>query len=71
MQASIPNSLGDLSWLVARKCSGGSCVRVAKNKDAIVIGDSKSPQGPILTYSRREWIAFVEGVHRGDFDDLA
>ncbi len=36
----------------------------------IVIGDSKNPDGPMLSYSRSEWVAFVEGIRQGDFDDL-
>jgi len=36
----------------------------------IVIGDSKNPDGPSLSYSRAEWAAFVEGIRQGDFDDL-
>jgi hypothetical protein len=70
MQSSFPPSLGDLSWRIARRCNAGNCVRVAASGDVIVIGDSKSPDGPILTYSQSEWITFVEGIRHGDFDDL-
>jgi hypothetical protein len=70
----IPPTLGSLSWRVARKCDGGSCIQVARSTDrsaeTIVIGDSKNPDGPVLSYSRDEWTAFVEGVQRGDFDDI-
>lgn len=70
MQSSFPPSLGNLSWRVALQCNGGSCIQVAATGNKIVIGDSKSPGGPFLTYSQNEWIAFVEGVRRGDFNDL-
>jgi Domain of unknown function (DUF397) len=36
----------------------------------VFLGDSKAPEGPILSYTRPEWISFVEGVRQGDFDDL-
>jgi hypothetical protein len=65
-----PPTLGNLSWRVARNCNGGNCIRVAPSADMIVIGDSKNPDGPLLSYSRAEWAAFVEGVRQGDFDDL-
>jgi hypothetical protein len=65
-----PPTLGNLSWRVARKCNGGNCIRVAPSADMIVIGDSKNPDGPLLSYSRAEWAAFVEGIRQGDFDDL-
>jgi predicted secreted Zn-dependent protease len=70
MKSSLPPILGDFSWRVARKCNAGNCVRVAASGDMIVIGDSKSPEGPVLTYSHSEWNTFVEGVRQGDFDDL-
>ena len=66
----MPQSLGELSWRVARKCNGGACVRVAAHGDEIVIGSSKHPDEPVIAYSRDEWAAFVEGVRQGDFDDL-
>lgn len=65
-----PPLLGELNWHVARTCNGGECIRVAPQGDQIAIGDSKSPNGPILTYSRTEWHAFVDGVRQGDFDGL-
>jgi hypothetical protein len=61
----------DVSWRVARGCNGGHCVRVGvTDDDVIVIADSKSPYGPVLSYSRTEFLAFADGIRRGDFDDL-
>jgi metallophosphoesterase superfamily enzyme len=65
-----PITLGDLAWRVARNCNGGNCVRVASSRDIILIGDSKHPEGPALSYSREEFAAFVRGIREGDFDDL-
>ena len=61
---------GSLAWRVARDCDAGNCVRVAPRADMIVIGDTKNPDGPVLSYSRAEWVAFVDGIRAGDFDDL-
>ncbi|HEY2508655.1 MAG TPA: DUF397 domain-containing protein [Streptosporangiaceae bacterium] len=66
----IPQSLGDLSWRVARKCNGGQCVRVAVHGDEILVGSTKQGGGPVLAYSREEWATFVEGIRQGDFDDI-
>lgn len=66
----MPQNLGELSWRVARKCNSGDCVRVAAQGDEIVIGSSKHLDGPVISYTRSEWAAFVEGVREGDFDDL-
>jgi hypothetical protein len=46
-------------------------VRIAANGDEVFIGDSKAPEGPVLAYTRDEWITFVDGVKRGDFDHLS
>ncbi len=65
-----PATLAELDWRVALACNGGECIRVAPQGNEIVIGDSKNPSGPVLTYSRPEWQAFVNGIRQGDFDDL-
>ena len=67
---SKPPILAELNWQVARECNGGSCIQVATHGEQIVIGDSKNPEGPILTYSRTEWDAFSNGIRQGDFDGL-
>ena len=59
-----------LSWRTAKACNGGSCVTVAVDGNSVVIGDSKSPGGPVLTYSQSEWLTFAEGIRLGDFDNL-
>jgi hypothetical protein len=67
---SRPSTLGELDWRVALACNGGECIRVAPQGSEVVIGDSKNPNGPVLTYSRPEWRAFVDGIRQGDFDNL-
>jgi hypothetical protein len=64
-----PATLAELAWRVARQCNGGACVRVARSGDMVVIGDTKD-SGAILSYSQDEFRTFVEGIRRGDFDDL-
>jgi hypothetical protein len=69
----VPNAVslpGELSWRVARRCDGGTCVQIGKKGDLVLIGDSKDPDGPVLAYSRAEWRTFAEGIKQGDFDDL-
>jgi hypothetical protein len=36
----------------------------------VLIGDSKNADGPVLSYTRAEWVAFLEGAKNGDFDHL-
>lgn len=50
----------------------GNCVELAELTDGTVaVRNSREPRGPILIYTRAEFAAFIEGVHRGEFDDLA
>ena len=65
-----PPTVQELNWHVAQKCNGGACIQVAPHGEQIVIGDSKNPGGPILTYTRSEWHAFVDGIREGDFDSI-
>lgn len=59
---------GELAWHVAANCDGGSCIQVAAAGELIVLGDSKSPEGPLLSYSRDEWETFVTAIKHGEFD---
>lgn len=59
-----------LTWRTALSCNGGHCVKVAATRQMILVGDSKAPDGPILSYTPAEWREFVSGVKNGDFDDL-
>ena len=57
-------------WITAGSCNNSACVEVARNRDGVLVRDSKDPQGPKLEFSHAEWQAFVEGVRSGDFDRL-
>lgn len=57
-----------LQWYRSKQCSGGTCVEVAAARNGnVLIRDSKDPEGPALTFSEEEWVAFVMGVKAGDF----
>lgn len=34
--------------------------------DRVLIRDSQNPDGPVLSFSRQEWEAFVSGVRSGE-----
>jgi hypothetical protein len=47
----------------ARSGNQGNCVEVADNlPDAVHVRDSKDPEGPVLSFSRAAWRAFVEDI---------
>jgi len=37
----------------------------------IVIGNSRFPDGPFLSYTQNEWTAFLDGAKKGEFDEFA
>ncbi|MEV4345986.1 DUF397 domain-containing protein [Actinoplanes sp. NPDC049596] len=57
----------ELSWRRATKCSGGTCVEVARSGDKVLVRDSKSPEA-VQEYTSAEWSAFTAAVKSGEFD---
>jgi hypothetical protein len=50
----------------------GNCVELAELTGGMVaVRNSRQPSGPVLIYTRAEIAAFIQGVQRGEFDDLA
>jgi hypothetical protein len=45
-----------------------NCVEVAFVGEAILVRDSKDPDGPALVFTASEWDAFVNGAKDGEFD---
>jgi hypothetical protein len=61
-----------LEWRKATASADGSCFELA----ALVDGgdaarDSKDRSGPVLSFTRPEWLAFLDGMTKGEFDHLA
>jgi hypothetical protein len=49
--------------------NGGDCVEVAVNLPGLVaVRDSKDRASGALIFTPAQWVAFVEGVRRGEFD---
>jgi hypothetical protein len=65
-----------LSW--QRSGDGDGAIEIAFVRDAVrATGDwvlmrvSGDPAGRVLVYDRHEWVCFLDGVRRGEFDDAA
>ena len=49
--------------------ANGNCVEVAGLPgDSVGIRDSRDPGGPVLSFTRAEWAAFLRGARRGELD---
>lgn len=61
--------LADIAWRKSEASgSGGDCVEVAISDDMVFVRHSKNPGGPVLSFTRSEWKAFLIGVRDGTFD---
>jgi hypothetical protein len=64
-------STGDLVWYKSSfSGASGDCVEVALTSDRVLVRDSESPGGPLLSFTFTQWDCFLEGVRRGEFDAL-
>ena len=45
----------------------GNCVEVAVVGNSILVRNSRDPHGSMLSFTRREWVSFLDGVNNGDF----
>jgi hypothetical protein len=51
--------------------SQGTCVELARlTGGEYAVRNSRNPEGPALIYTHAEIAALIEGVKRGEFDDL-
>ncbi|WP_188188584.1 DUF397 domain-containing protein [Nonomuraea sp. SYSU D8015] len=47
----------------------GECVEFAVSAGGeVLVRDSKNPTGPVLTFTKAEWRAFIGGVRNSEFD---
>lgn len=59
---------GSNGFRISTFCHTGGCVAVAPASDGVLVRSSRVADGPVLSFSREEWDAFVAGVRNGEFD---
>lgn len=58
-------------WMKASaSAEGGECVELRRHGVAIEVRDSKNPGGPVLSFTPREFAAWLDGAKRAEFDHL-
>lgn len=62
---------GGLDWFVSHACDSGACIKVARQGEFVLIGNTNSPEGPFSEFTAEEWRNFLTGAKSGDFDDVA
>lgn len=57
-------------WVKAVRSNGeGACVELAVIDGKLAVRDSKAPE-TVLRFTRREVDAFLNGLRRGEFDEI-
>ncbi len=60
-------------WRKSTRSQVSNCVEVAlpapgTDMDVVAVRDSKHPDGAVLTFNRRSWLAFLAATKSGEFD---
>lgn len=56
-------AIPDDAWCKSSRSSGASnCIEVAHQYGRTAVRDSKNTTGPVLTFTDRQWHAFLDGV---------
>ncbi|GGP04733.1 DUF397 domain-containing protein [Nonomuraea glycinis] len=68
----MSNGLRTGVWTKAKASgdNGGSCVEVMRRPDdGVLVRDTKDQgEGPVLSFTKDEWLAFLDGASSGEFD---
>jgi hypothetical protein len=67
LQLHVNNS----GWRVSKRCDGGACVMVGRQKGSILVGNAAQPNGPHIAYTFAAWRNFLLGLRQGAFDPPA
>lgn len=70
--AATAADLPPVAWHISTRSANGSgeCVEagpIADGSGRVAVRHSHEPDGPVIVYTRAEWIAFVAGVRLGEF----
>ena len=62
----------DTPWIKATASgNGGECVQIRRHGGVVEVRDSKDPEGAVLRFTSGEWVAFLDGAKKAEFDHLA
>lgn len=55
------------SWVKSSFCADKTCVEACWDGELVLVRDSKHPER-VLSFTRAEWSAFLDGAKAGEFD---
>jgi hypothetical protein len=56
-----------LQWRKSPASGSSNCVEVAADRETVLVRDTKDRGGPMLSFTKDEWSAFLVGVADGAF----
>jgi len=63
----VADSKQTYTWRRSTVSGSGNCVEVAFADQSVLVRNSRDPLGSVLSFSRQEWMAFLEGASKGEF----
>ena len=68
----MENDLSRAQWVKSSASyANGTCVETTSVKEGeILVRNSTNPEGPILAFTKAEWVAFIIGAKAGEFDAI-
>ncbi|WP_203925655.1 DUF397 domain-containing protein [Virgisporangium ochraceum] len=68
VRSSHVTSLSEPEWRRSSRCESGSCVEAALDgKGAVLVRDSKTPEGPVLRFTAASWSTFTDAIRKDRF----
>jgi Domain of unknown function (DUF397) len=62
-----PRQQESIVWRKSTASGGTNCVEVSFGETLVHVRDSKDRGGPVLSFTRPEWMAFLAGAREGGF----
>ena len=59
------------SWRKASFCAANQCVEVAVWRGMLIVRGAEKSSGPMLSYTTRQWQAFIHEIKAGRFDSIS
>jgi Domain of unknown function (DUF397) len=50
--------------------NGGNCVQARDTRHGVQVRDSKNPDGPVLAFTRAQWLAFATAIKNGKHSSI-
>jgi hypothetical protein len=60
----VDSEQGGTVWRKSTFSESGQCVEVALMAESVALRDSHAPSGPVLSFGRGQWAAFLGAVRK-------